>query len=85
MSITQEEFDLMVQQVLYAPQSSFDQLCRIIAKAAIAKAAIPGCNLVYIGGAEMKSTLSAFLTILHTADPSSVGGTLPDDAFYYQK
>ena len=57
----------------------------IIAKAAIAKAAIPGCNLVYIDGAEMKSTLSAFLTILHTADPTSVGGTLPDDAFYYQK
>jgi len=57
----------------------------IIAKAAIAKQAIPGCNLVYIDGAEMKNTLSAFLTILHTADPASVGGALPDDAFYYQK
>ena len=57
----------------------------IIAKAAIAKAAIPGCNLVYIDGSEMKNTLSAFLTILHTADATSVGGKLPDDAFYYQK
>jgi len=57
----------------------------IIAKAAIAKQAIPGCNLVYIDGAEMKNTLSAFLNILYTADPASVGGALPDDAFYYQK
>lgn len=57
----------------------------IIAKAAIAKAAIPGCNLVFIDGSEMKNTLSAFLTILHTADAASVGGKLPDDAFYYQK
>ena len=57
----------------------------IIAKAAIAKAAIPGCNLMYVDGADMKTTLSAFLTILHTADPTSVGGQLPDDAFYYQK
>ena len=57
----------------------------IIAKAAIAKLAIPGCNLVYIDGAEMKSTLSSFLTILYNADPASVGGALPGDAFYYQK
>ena len=57
----------------------------IIPKAAIAKLAIPGCNLVYIDGAEMKTTLFAFLTILHNADPVSVGGKRPDDAFYYQK
>jgi NitT/TauT family transport system substrate-binding protein len=57
----------------------------LIAKAAIAKEAIPGCNLVYIDGAQMKTTLSAFLTILYDANPVSVGGALPDDAFYYQK
>ena len=33
----------------------------------------------------MKSVLGGTLSVLFAADPKSVGGKLPDDAFYYQK
>ena len=57
----------------------------IIGKAPIAMAAIPKSNLVYIDGDEMKSVLGGTLGVLFEANPASVGGKLPDDAFYYQK
>lgn len=55
----------------------------IIPKAALAKKAIPGCNITFIDGEEMKNDMKAMLEILYEAAPSSVGGKLPDDAFYY--
>jgi len=55
----------------------------IIEKAPIAQKALPQCNIVCITGEEMKADLSAYLQVLYDADPSSVGGSLPDDAFYY--
>lgn len=55
----------------------------IIGKAAIAKKAIPQCNIVFRAGGEMKSTAEGFLNILFEANPQSVGGALPDEGFYY--
>lgn len=55
----------------------------IIEKAPVAAKAIPYCSIVYVDGEEMKSMLSGYLTVLFEQEPSSVGGTLPDDAFYY--
>lgn len=55
----------------------------IVAKAAIAKKAIPNCNLCFIKGSEMKTKLSGYLKVLFDADKTSVGGTLPADGFYY--
>lgn len=55
----------------------------IIPSAAIAEKAIPACNMVYMSGAEMQQSVSAYLEVLAEANPVSVGGTLPDDAFYY--
>ncbi|MBR6533572.1 MAG: ABC transporter substrate-binding protein [Clostridia bacterium] len=57
----------------------------IIPKAAIAKKAIPYCNIVFEDGDEMKSDLSAYLDFLFKANPKSVGGKLPADDFYYGK
>lgn len=56
-----------------------------IMPAAIAKKAIPNCNIVYIDGAEMKSKIPDFLNVLFQANPKSVGGKLPGEDFYYQK
>lgn len=53
-----------------------------IAKAEVAAKAIPACNIVCITGDDMKSAVSGYLQALYKADPSSVGGTLPDDSFY---
>ncbi len=55
----------------------------IVAKAAIAKKAIPNCNLCFIKGNEMKTKLSGYLKVLFDADKTAVGGKLPADDFYY--
>ena len=55
----------------------------ITANANIAKAAIPQCNLVCLTGNEMKSVLEAYYQVLFDADPTSIGGALPDASFYY--
>lgn len=54
-----------------------------IVPAAVAKKAIPNCNIVCITGSEMKNKLSGYLKVLFDNDPKAVGGTLPDDSFYY--
>lgn len=55
-----------------------------IAPAAVAEKAIPACNITYLAGAEMKEKVSGYLQALFEQNPKSVGGALPDDAFYYQ-
>lgn len=54
----------------------------ITPKAAIAKAAIPQANLVCITGADMRE-IQDYYEILFAAAPTSIGGAIPDDAFYY--
>lgn len=49
----------------------------------VAQKAIPLCNLVAVSGEEMKSAVESYLEVLEAADSQSVGGSLPDDAFYY--
>lgn len=56
----------------------------IMAKAALAKKAIPNCNIVFLSGNEMEQVAKANLQVLFDANPSSVGGELPDDSFYYK-
>lgn len=53
-----------------------------ITKAAIAKKALPHCNIVFMDGAEMKEALSGYLAILFDQNPKAVGGKLPADDFY---
>ena len=57
----------------------------VVAKAAIAKKALPKCNIVYRRGEEMKKDISAYLQVLYDASPAAVGGKLPDDSFYWVK
>ena len=54
-----------------------------IVTAEVAKQALPYCNIVCLTGEEMKTAAEGFLNILYTADPSSVGGALPAEDFYY--
>ena len=54
----------------------------IVPKAAIAQAAIPQANMIFVAGADMKS-ISSYYEVLFAADPESIGGSIPDDAFYY--
>lgn len=55
----------------------------IIEKAPVAEAAIPYCHIVYIDGDEMKTALSGYLGVLEGQNAEFIGGSLPEDAFYY--
>ena len=54
-----------------------------IFKAAIAKKAIPYCNVTFVAGKEMKKLASAYLQVLFDQKAGSVGGKMPGDDFYY--
>ena len=55
----------------------------VVAKAAIAKKALPECNIVCLTGDELKTNASAYLQVLFDADPKAVGGAMPGDDFYW--
>ena len=73
----------------YAASADLDgtaALCEeqgVVAKAAIAKAALPACNIVCITGEEMKADVAGYAQVLYDADPAAVGGAMPDDGFYW--
>ena len=54
-----------------------------IVPAAVATKALPYCNITFIEGDEMKEKLSGYLNVLYEQNPTSVGGSLPSDDFYY--
>lgn len=53
-----------------------------IFKAAIAKKAIPQCNVTFINGNEMQTKVLSYLMVLYNANPASVGGTMPDENMF---
>ncbi len=53
-----------------------------IVKAAVAKKAIPYCNIVCITGQEMKDAVTGYFTVLFDQNPASVGGTMPGEDFF---
>ncbi len=57
----------------------------IVEKAAIAQKALPGCNLKYLDGDDMKNVVGGYLKVLYDNNPAAVGGKLPDEGFYYAK
>ena len=57
---------------------------KITASEAIAKKAIPTCNLCYVTGKDMKTNVNGYLNVLFTADKNAVGGAMPADDFYYK-
>ena len=54
-------------------------------KAAVAKKAIPYCNIVCIQGTEMEAKAGAYLNTLFEQAANAVGGKLPVTDFYYKK
>jgi len=56
---------------------------QIVPKAAVAKAALPDANLIYEDGDDMQAEIQGYYQVLYAADPSSIGGSIPDSAFYY--
>lgn len=55
----------------------------ITPSAAIAQKAIPQCNLVCITGEDMRDTIQGYFEALCQNDAASIGGSIPDDGFYF--
>ena len=56
----------------------------IIPDIQIAKKAIPKCNIVFISAQNGKADLANFYKIISAIDPKSIGGTMPDEDFYFK-
>lgn len=75
------------ESALYA-NSNIDETAALLEeydvfKAAIAKQAIPYCNVTYLDGEEMQSKVLSYLKILYDQNPASVGGKLPEEDMFY--
>lgn len=55
----------------------------IVPKAAVAERAIPAANLCFVVGNDMMDGIQGYYQVLFRADPASIGGSIPDGAFYY--
>jgi NitT/TauT family transport system substrate-binding protein len=55
----------------------------IVPDVATAQKAIPRANIVDMTGADSQKAIDAYLQVLFKADPTSVGGSVPGDDFYY--
>ena len=49
----------------------------------MAKKALPDANLCFITGDDMIDGIQGYYEVLFAADPASIGGSIPDGAFYY--
>ncbi len=80
-----EEYEASVKFVTENVGSAGELIAKhkIFEKAPIATKAIPNCNICFVKDEEMKTALNAFYNVLHKAQPSSIGGKLPADDFYY--
>ncbi|MGM0432673.1 MAG: ABC transporter substrate-binding protein [Spirochaetota bacterium] len=56
-----------------------------ILSADLAEPAIPNCSLEYTPAADAVDDVEAYLSVLASFDPDSIGGDLPDEAFYMEK
>ena len=54
----------------------------IIAAAKVAEKALPSCRLVFVSGEDMRAQAAPLYEILFSANPASVGGKVPDEAYY---
>lgn len=81
--LTEHEASILYTQKEPDAAAALIEKAGIVAKSAIAKKALPACNISYLDGQEMKTALSGYLSVLLEQEPKSVGGSLPDDAFYY--
>lgn len=79
-----EEYGASVKYTQDAPEdaAALIESAGIVPKAAIARKALPNCNICLLTGDEMKDSVREMLQIFYDAEPKSVGGALPDDAFY---
>ncbi len=79
-----EEYQASIEYANDNPEEAAELMAQygIVPKAAVAKAAIPQANMVFVAGEDLMD-ISDYYAVLAAADPTSIGGSIPDDSFYY--
>lgn len=80
-----KQYESSVNWVIENPKeaSTLVEKNEIMPSAALAEKAIPYCGITYQPAKDVKDNLNSFYKILFDSNPASVGGTLPDEGFYY--
>lgn len=80
-----EEYEASIRFVTEDQEGAAKLLAQyeIVPSEAIALKALPGCHIIFQAGEEMKKSIQGYYQVLFDADPTSIGGQLPDDGFYY--
>ena len=78
-----EDYKISVDEVLANPDGAAALIGGYdIVPEAVAKKALPYCNITLITGAEMETKVKGYLTALYEQDPSAVGGNMPDEEIH---
>ena len=57
----------------------------IVPKAAVAMKALAQVDIAYLAGIRnIRDTIQGYYEVLYAANPASIGGGIPDDAFYFE-
>lgn len=85
---TVKEFLTAYEQSVSFVNTDIDGAAALIGKydivpEAVAKKALPECNITFIAGSELKEKLSGYLQTLFDQNPKAIGGAMPGDDFYY--
>lgn len=80
-----KQYEVSVSWVLKNPAdaSVLTEKNGIMPNAALVEKAIPYCGIKFIPAQDEKDGLNNFYKVLFDSDPASIGGKLPDDAFYF--
>ena len=82
-----EEYSSSISKVIDQPDDVYQLIAsyELVGSEQIAMAALGDCNLTYIAGSDLQSSISGYYQVLFDADPTSIGGSLPDADFYYSE
>jgi NitT/TauT family transport system substrate-binding protein len=80
-----KQYEKSVNWVLGNPKdaSVLVEKHEIMPSAALVEKAIPYCGITFRKAADEKTGLNDFYKILFDSNPASVGGSMPDDEFYF--
>lgn len=80
-----KQYEESVNWVLENPKdaSLLVEKHEIMPSAALVEKAIPYCGISFRKAAETRNSLNNFYQILFDSNPASIGGSMPDDEFYY--
>lgn len=84
-----EEFMTEYRESVEYVNSNVDAAAQLVEefdifKVAVAKKAIPECNITFITGNEMKTKVNSYLQVLYDENAAAVGGKMPGEEFYIQ-